>query len=268
MKKIISGKVLILTDIHQAVGGYAEHILARETDWDHIILNGDYLDTFRTPDGATTYGVSATTEWLNEKFEEWGKRASWHIGNHDVAYLASYNKDYMQRPDPKGYCCSGWSGRKAKYFNKGINPEWIDSLDLCTQLGDSTIVSHAGFHYDHFIPVLSELDNIERLRAQWKQDQHTFMHDPCHWIWAVGRCRGGYANVGSPVWLDWNDEFVPIDTVQQIVGHTSQQESALRVKLNGIGLKNWCIDCMQKTYAIWEDGELTVKDIDGSILTW
>jgi hypothetical protein len=267
MKKIIKGKVLILTDIHQAVGGYAEHILARETDWDHIILNGDYIDTHHTPDGAMIYGVDATIEWLNEKFKEWGKRASWHIGNHDVAYLASYNRMHPEKADPKGFFCSGWTPSKARTFNKRIDPEWIDNLELCTQLGDNTIVSHAGFQYQHFVPLISELNNIERLCHQWKRDRHVFMRDPYHWIWEVGQCRGGSSTVGSPVWLDWNDEFIPIDNIQQIVGHTSQQEPALRRMINSSFLVNLCIDCMQQTYAVWEDGKITVKNLDGSILT-
>ena len=94
MKHIKKGKVLIISDIHQAIGSYVNPILERETDWDYIILNGDYLDTFRTPDGAMIYGVGQTCEWINERFEEWGDKAIWHFGNHDGAYMASYVEDY------------------------------------------------------------------------------------------------------------------------------------------------------------------------------
>jgi predicted phosphodiesterase len=51
MKHIKKGKVLIISDIHQDIGGYVTPILDRETDWDYIIFNGDYFDTVRTPNG-------------------------------------------------------------------------------------------------------------------------------------------------------------------------------------------------------------------------
>ena len=267
MKKITKGKVLILTDIHQSIGAYAEHILERETDWDHIIINGDMLDTFRTPDGHMVYGVTATCLWINEKMEEWGDKVTWHVANHDVAYLASYTKDYTNTKPSPYYYCSGWTKNKAKYFNKEINPEWLNKLELCTQLGDNIVVSHAGFHYRHFKPYMSELDNIKWYYNEWEKDRRIFHREPWHWIWDVGQCRGGQAVVGSPVWLDWNNEFTPIDNVQQIVGHTTTSDVSLRILSNGENLKNWCIDCMQQVYAVWENEEVTVKDISGKILT-
>jgi hypothetical protein len=265
MKNITNGKVLILSDIHQSIGGYVEPILEKETDWDYIILNGDYLDTLQTPDGSIIYGVTQTCAWINEKFEEWGDNAIWHIGNHDVSYLASYNKDYIKtRPNPY-YFCSGWTRNKAKYFNKEINPNWIDKLSLCTQLGKNTIVSHAGFHYNHFKPYKSELDNIKELSEKWDNEKKTFHIEPWHWIWDVGRFRCGAAIVGSPVWMDWS-EFVPIDNIQQVVGHSTTRTPSIRCKENGKKIKNYCIDCMQQTYAIWENGKLEIKQLSGEKL--
>ena len=87
----------------------------------------------------------------------------------------------------------------------------------------------------------------------------SFQHQPWHWIWDVGRCRGGHAIVGSPVWLDWHGEFVAIDNIQQVVGHTSDTEKVIKRYQNGEGLNNYCIDFMQQGYMIWEDGEFEVK---------
>lgn len=265
MKNITNGKVLIISDIHQSIGGYVEPILEKETDWDYIILNGDYFDTFHTPDGAIIYGVTKTCEWINKKFKEWGDKAIWHTGNHDCAYLASYNKDYTKTKPSPYYYCSGWSKNKAKYFNKYTNPEWINKLSLCTLLGENTVVSHAGFHYRHFQPYTSELNNIKELSFRWENEKHSFHLEPWHWIWDVGRSRGGMAVVGSPVWQDWS-EFVPLDGVKQIVGHSTTQTPSIRMKKNGVGLENYCIDCLQQTYCIWENGGVEVKHISGKKL--
>lgn len=260
MKEITDGKVLILTDPHQNIGGYVKHILDYETDWDYLILNGDYFDTFRTPDNTLIYGIGNTCLWINEMFEEYGDKIIWHVGNHDVAYLASYRKDYTKTKPSPYYNCSGWTKNKAKYFNKYINPKWFNSLSLCTLLGENTVVSHAGFHYLMFKPFMSELDNIREMSYKWEIERLSFQHEPWHWICDIGRSRGGMAIVGSPVWMDWG-EFVPLDNIKQIVGHTTLNIPKIRVKKNGNRLKNYCIDCMQQMYAVWENGKLEIKTL-------
>lgn len=266
MKKITKDKVLILGDIHQDIG-YANRCLELESDFDRVVFLGDFFDTFKTPDGAIIYGVTQTCVWINEKFEELGDKAVWLCGNHDCAYLASYTKDYTKTKQSPYYYCSGWSKNKAKYFNKTINPEWINSLELCVQLGKNTVASHAGFHYRMFQPYTSEINNINEYYGRWEREKHIFHHEPWHWIWDVGRCRGGMAIVGSPVWLDWNQEFVPLDNVSQVVGHTTMKELSLRVKQNGQNLKNWCIDHMQQVYGVWEDENFVVKNLKGEVLS-
>lgn len=265
MKKIDKGKkILIIFDIHQNIGEYVEPILEREY-FDHLIWGGDFFDTFKTPDNVIIYSISQTCEWINEKLEELGDRATWLIGNHDCAYLASYTKDHIKtRPNPY-YFCSGWTKSKAKSINKHINPEFWNKLELCVQLGDNWIVSHAGFNYRHFQPFMSELDNIERLYNEWERDKHSFHLEPWHWIWDVGRSRGGAAIVGSCIWQDWG-EFVPLDNVSQCVGHSTVSVPMLRIKKNGNRLKNYCLDCLQRVYGIWENNRLTVKDISGNVL--
>jgi hypothetical protein len=258
MKHIKKGKVLIISDIHQDIGGYVTPILDRETDWDYIIFNGDYFDTVRTPNGKTIYGVTNTCDWIKDMMELYGDKIIWHVGNHDVAYLASYDKDYTKTKKHNLYYCSGWTRNKATKFNKNINPDWLDSVKLCTLLGDNAVVSHAGFTYDNFVPIKSELQNIIDYSEKWEQDKRVFNYKPNHWIWDVGACRGGYSNSGSPVWLDWYSEFRPIDNITQIVGHTTTYRQH-EIKYNGFGLPNYNIDEMQNCYAIWENGEITIK---------
>lgn len=262
MKQIKEGKVVIATDSHQNLD-YLNKIINIEEPFDYFIHNGDHLDTFYTPDNKTIFSVSAVCEWINERVGD--ERFIWHVANHDCAYLASYIKDYIKTRQNPYYHCSGWSKNKAKYFNKHINPEWINKLSLCTLLGENTVVSHAGFHYRHFQPYTSELNNIKELSLRWENEKHTFHLEPWHWIWDVGSSRGGMAVVGSPIWMDWG-EFVPLDGVRQIVGHSTTQTPSIRLKRNGIGLENYCVDCMQQTYCVWENGNIEVKQLSGEKL--
>ena len=218
------------------------------------------FDTFHTPDGTSIYGITQTCEWINDKMEEWGDKATWHVGNHDCAYLASYNKDYTKTRHSEYYYCSGWSRSKAKTFNKEIDPKWMQGLKLCTLVGNY-VVSHAGFHYDHFLPLKSELDNIRDLYDKWETDKAEFMHKPWHWIWDVGACRGGMSKVGSPVWLDWYEEFVPLDNIGQVVGHSTKFGKHDPILKQG-GFNNYNIDCMQHGYAVWENGVMEAKILE------
>lgn len=264
MKKITEGKVLICADAHQDAG-YLNKCFELEPDCDHTIFVADFFDTFLTPDGKNIYDVTQMCEWINEKLEKLGDRATWLCSNHDIAYLASYTKDYTKtKPNPY-YNCSGWTKNKAKYINKTINPEYWNRMELCVQLGDNTIVSHAGFNVHMMKPYMSELDNIKWYYDEWEKDKHTFKYEPWHWIWDVGGYRGGMALAGSPVWLDYS-EFQPLDNIRQVFGHSTSQSTEIRCKESGSGLKNYCIDNMQQTFAVWEKNFLTIKDIYGNIL--
>ena len=217
MKYINSGRVLIISDVHQNLA-YVKACLDLEI-YDHVIFLGDWLDTFFEIDNETFFSVNKTCEEINYYFHELGEKAIWLCGNHDIAYLASY-MPYSHKVKPAGeYCCSGWTKTKAKEFNKYINPDWVNNLELCVRVGDY-ICSHAGFHFDHFKPYQSELDNIVNLWHKWEKDKFTFFNEYNHWIWQVGRLRWSNSphQVGSPVWLDWG-EFTGIDNFKQIVGH-------------------------------------------------
>jgi hypothetical protein len=252
MHNLINKKVLVMSDGHQCLK-YYDTVLEREPNWDHIVFLGDYLDCFEDIDNENYFSVKKTCEWINQKFEKWGDKASWLIGNHTVSYLSSYLPQTYRIQKNVGYICSGWTKNKASEFNKYINPEWVRSLELCCQV-DNYILSHAGFHPSHFLPHMSEIDNIKRLHDEWESDKATFSNQAFHWIGAVGSCRGGIDDVGSPVWLDWNHEFVPIDGIKQIVGHTNSHE--WREKSG-----NYCIDAYRTCYAIIQNDQIKIRYI-------
>jgi len=123
----------------------------------------------------------------------------------------------------------------------------VASLELCC-VANGYILSHAGFHYKHFTPMISEIENVHRLYQQWENDKNSFYHKAWHWIWDVGSARGGVHDVGSPVWLDWNDEFTDIPGFPQIVGHTN--DDVPRQTGN-----SYCIDAYRSTYCILTPGK-------------
>lgn len=252
--KNLEGRILIIPDIHQRIEGFAQPILDHELGaCDHVVFLGDMFDCFKPGENGYV-SFQKTCEWVNKTFQELGKKATWLLGNHDCAYVSGYYNKHTN------HWCSGVTRSKENQFGKYIDPRWLLNLELCV-IVNGWHVSHAGFQYDHFNPHFSVEDNVTRLYNKWELEKVTFHADPHHWIWAVGACRGGLDRVGSPIWCDWNQEFVDLDEIKQIVGHTSKYDPPRR---NG---KSWCIDCMQTWYAISTPESLIFKNIlDGEAI--
>jgi len=256
MKQINKGKVLLIPDFHQSLG-FIEAILHKEKDYDYIVMMGDVIDTYHDIDNQIYFSVKEVCKWINKTLDN--DKFIWLIGNHDLTYMASYTtKNYPSNTN--NYYCSGWTRSKAKYFNKYIDSKWFNKLELCCKVGEY-IISHAGFHFHHFLPHITEFDNIQKLYDKWETEKIDFRNKSHHWMYNVGYCRGGYDKVGSPIWLDWNQEFTPLDEIQQIVGHTHIKHYDTRLKRNSIGLNNYCIDCNQKMYSVWNNGKLSFNEI-------
>lgn len=253
MKKLssINKKIVIAGDPHQNLGWF-NTIIEKEEPFDYFINLGDHFDTPKTPDGVIIYGISQTCVWINENLEN--EKFVWLAANHDVAYQASYIPNSYNIRKNTWYNCSGWTKSKASSINKSLNPDFFKKQELCCQV-DDYVVSHAGFHSAHFKPYHSEQENIELLYNKWQQEKNSFYNSPFHWIWDVGVCRGGDSKVGSPIWLDWAEEFYPLDNTKQIVGH-STNNIGIREKNN-----NYCIDGMQNTYCVIKDRKLIFKNV-------
>lgn len=58
-------------------------------------------------------------------------------------------------------------------------------------------------------------------------------------LYGIGRCRGGFQDVGGIFWCDFNQEFQPIEGLRQVFGHTSQRQ----IEQDG---DNYCIDCLER----------------------
>jgi predicted phosphodiesterase len=259
MKIINSGRVLLLSDLHQDVF-YAEKAL--ENNFDHVVFMGDYFDTLKKIDNEKIYGMEAMCKWLSDKYIELGDRATWLIGNHDVSYLAGRKlRDQTHRL--KNFVCSGYTNKKRCKYSKYINLDWEQSLQLAVQVGKYTI-SHAGFsptympHINNDNPIE---EGIKNMCNEWNKVRSNFMLGESHWIAMAGYCRGGGSPVGGPTWLDWNHEFTEIQDINQIVGHTTTPSTEIRIKQSGNSI-NYCIDNLQQTYAILENDKIEIINIE------
>jgi hypothetical protein len=256
MKRLTEGKVIIAGDSHQNLA-FLNAILRKEDWFDHFVHLGDHLDTFRPIDNVIAYSVKETCNWINEKMED--GRFIWLAGNHCISYLASYTPKLIP---PKGsyYSCLGWTRNKAKDFNRTINPEWFKKIELCCQVGDWVCV-HAGFTESHMKPMMTEMESIEWYYDDWEKTKLDFKYNPDHWIGMVGPARYGMDKYSSPVWVDFEREFEPLDETQQILGHTNSPFNPT-CKKSKTGLDNWCIDNEQSIYCVWQDGKLEIKRIE------
>jgi hypothetical protein len=80
-----------------------------------------------------------------------------------------------------------------------------------------------------------------------------------------GRGRGGIARVGGVVWADWNTEFVPIEGLNQVVGHTPGdvvRTKMLRNKEGRIVSANHNLDThLNHVILVLEDGTFQIERV-------
>ena len=204
---------LILSDIHHKVDQATKII--NHVGADEVICTGDVFDDFDdTPDM-----VKNTCEWL-----EWFVNKPNHIfirGNHDVQYQYAYRK----------FQCSGYEQWKYFIIHDTIQPEVWDKVKWYHFLDDRWLLSHGGLH-KYNVP-----DSIVKFKDDRKKyieeiskylDHEIIEGFKCiadnrpSWIFNAGYSRGGDQSVGGITWCDHNEEFIPVDGLSQIYGHTPQ----------------------------------------------
>lgn len=253
MQNFKKQKVLVIPDIHQNLW-FADKCLeiGEKENVDKIIFLGDFFDCLEGIDNKKYFSVKNVCRWIDKIYKDLYSKAVFLVGNHDVSYISSYNPaSFRIDKMSKFYVCSGWTKSKAITFNENIDPNFLNSLELCCY-ANGFLISHAGFHYNHFKPLISEEENIERYYNSWEKEKMSFKNDAYHWIGHVGHCRGGEYNVGSPVWLDFEKEFEGIDC-PQIVGHTNNIFGTVKHN-NGL-----CIDVFRTLCVVIEEGGKIVE---------
>jgi hypothetical protein len=128
--------------------------------------------------------------------------------------------------------------------------EFWREAKLCTAV-HGWLLSHAGVARA-FWPGGSTDEALSRLQTRCATALATFRGSSDSLL-LPGPCRGGTQPIGGITWLDWDEEFddtaIPLP---QIVGHTSNPGGA---RQKG---RSWCLDGRQTTFALLDEGELTV----------
>ena len=242
-------RILILGDVHQSIHK-VKYILAHES-YDEVVFTGDFFDSFIYN---TDSDVTETCHCLLDHLED--KKFYSVMGNHDLGYL--YNNQHLS--------CSGYSIDKQSLIDGLFKKDklairnkfqwyiWIDDF-LCT---------HAGLHPSHISPSL-DLDPegfSHWMDNECKAADVALSSNQLHWFYQCGMARGGKFNKGGIVWLDFAQEFKPIDGLKQIVGHTGRRHIVHHNKDGNMQVpesSNIDVDCGLYEYLIIQNKKIEVK---------
>jgi hypothetical protein len=138
-------KFLIISDIHQDIP-WVESVLKKEKgNFDRVIFNGDWMDSFlEHPD---VFTAKETAQWIANRIDSTDD--IFLLGNHDLPYMESHRnvtQFYSPPSNIKNYC-SGITSNKLKDFNKVFTKFHWDRFKIYYFIGNEHrghLVSHAG----------------------------------------------------------------------------------------------------------------------------
>jgi hypothetical protein len=240
----------MIFDPHQDVE-WVRWVVKRESSRvSHLLLGGDYFDTFKPSQVGT---VDQTCDLLLDLAEEWADRITVLLGNHDIHYLeAKHWFDREVAPPWLRYHASGFDYDAAKLIAKRLSAEFWAGCRLF-QVVNGCLVSHGGVAGIYWYPQLSEAEALAALDEHCKIALERVAECAMP-ILRSGQFRGGEQELGGITWLDFEFEFLDEEVpIRQIVGHTT---SARGARQKG---RSWCLDGTQSCYGILRaNGELEV----------
>lgn len=241
--------ILVISDCHQEIDRL-EYILANEK-YDVAVNLGDYYDSFHFNSESD---VRKTSEFLKHKSIDPNYYSLW--GNHDLQYF--YDNKYTG--------CSGYFQWKHSPINEIFGSDLLNIRDkfLWYIWIDDFLCTHAGLH-QNFIPPMTDIKNIsDFLDVEVDKANTLIQSNQPHWFYMAGAGRGGNMKYGGLTWLDFRREFVPIEGLKQIVGHTRHHCIVNHNTDGNINIsesENIDIDCGLTQYLLIRNGKVTVKTI-------
>jgi len=194
---------------------------AFEPDYDYYVFLGDYVDAFDKDN------MTIRTNLMNvinfKKLYPDNVILLW--GNHDIQY-------YLDQPWIRGvnkHTCTGY--RPDMHFDLyEIFNTNKDLFQLAFQI-DNYLFTHAGVHkgwyrkfkikFDELL-IKTKLIGLDYDPKNLADKLNIAFDQRLDCIFDVGHMRGGYKNVGGPLWLDKKLGFKkPLKNFHQIVGHTA-----------------------------------------------
>lgn len=232
-------KTLVIPDLHHRIE-WIEAAVADERP-DRVVFLGDGPDA----PGRAGRGYSAVDR-LATFMAHWLGRpdAVWLIGNHEAHYIFSH-------PDIIG---SGYKRWRKRRYDLALGAGWGRRMKFA-HWEQGWLLSHAGFRSGLMHPIHGLAP--EWLEAYQREVFEQSLHTVTPWISiGDGRSHRRTGALGGVTWLDWASEFEPIAGINQIVGHSWDDEPRWK---NTADSTNLCLDTGCRHYALIENGALTVK---------
>ena len=189
--------ILVVGDIHGKVSAVEA---ALNTGYP-VVFVGDYLDSFTNSPEDSIKCLRLVLQSQRDGLAVALK------GNHEISYM-----DRSQR-------CSGWNPVIQSHIDADPDLDLTELFDYYEAQG--FFISHAG------------VSNITLRDMDMTFEEYIKGGD----FMQVGYRRGGWDRSGGLFWCDWRTEFVPVEGVKQIVGHTHGVE----IREND---GNYNIDCI------------------------
>lgn len=242
--------ILVVSDIHHEINKL-RYIIKHERP-DYIVCLGDWFDSFIYN---TNHACEQTAKYLLKYLHQNNTYTLW--GNHDLQYF--YTNPHLK--------CSGYTLHKDEIITDALHPHFNDVKDKFKWYiwVDDILCTHAGLHPNYISPLAKTHTDIESFMIEEENKIRTkIVTGESYWAYCAGRARGGGFKYGGLTWLDFEDEFVPIDDLKQIVGHTHSHTGKIRTHhtdgLMDVSMaNNICIDCNLNEYIIIRNQKLNIK---------
>jgi len=235
-------KTIIISDLHNRVD-WVELTLSL-LKYDNVVFLGDYFDDFND----THKDAENVAKWLKQSLQIPNRIHL--IGTHDIWYM--FKHSFLK--------ASGNSDGKRKVINKILTKEdWEKLKPFC--IIQNFYLTHAGIH-PSFIKNNKVFNTVY---IETKEAFNDIKGGNFNLWFGAGESRGGYQPFGGITWLDWNEEFEPIQNMNQIVGHTTFNYPQENHTENS---KNYCLDTKNKHIGILENGKFSwieTKSINSNV---
>lgn len=252
--EVKGSKILILGDSHKNTEWIKTILQKEKGNFDKIIHLGDHFDSFFDYPivSSTKQTAHFVKEFINHQYGEVFQLT----GNHELPLVESH-KYCVQYTQPRNLqtICSGYTKNQAHDINSVLDQnDWqkFNPFYYC----NGYLISHAGFNQYLWH---NNLSFDENLAYAWDKGTKglkdlLFTNNKVDEYFEVGISRGGSTDFPGIYWNDFDTEFIGVEGVKQILGHSSSFNH-IRVKN-----ENYCLDGSQTTYAILhDDGKLDLK---------
>lgn len=232
-------KTVVIGDLHHKTR-WVEDFLKSQEPYDEVVFVGDYFDDF----GDNAFTATGTALWLRESLQHANRIHL--IGNHDLPYaLDVWNELYY---------CPGYTKEKKAAINDIMTPMLWDKI-VGAYYTQGYLISHAGFDATLVMHPVLGMPTPEELVKQANIGLLEARKGNRHKLYLAGY-RMATNDIGGIIWSDWNNEYVPIHGIPQIVGHTPGH--GIRTLQVNKEQSDYCVDCNTAMVLVITDGKLSI----------